>query len=96
MHYYAPRFGMTPDDWISGRVIWAGDTTYLEDLDKLVGAERAWLVFAHHNNGDVRSNMVRRMDSLGTRLDSISFPKRPQGSGAEAYLFDLRGRRSSD
>jgi len=59
---------------------------YQEDLDKLRGQKRVWILFSHiWRTGGVDEEVLflNYLDMIGSRLDSI------QATGASAYLYDL-------
>ena len=58
-------------------------TGYLDELRKLAGEPRVWLVFSHRHNAE-ESLVLAYAESLGTRLDEI------HREGATAFLFDFR------
>ena len=66
---------------------WAG---YEEDLNKLRGQKRVWILFSHvwQSGGlDEEVLLLNYLDRLGTRLDSIRV------TGSSAYLYDLSSPR---
>ena len=84
--YYSERYGFDKDDYIEGIYSTYDWSKYLDDLEKLRGNERVWLVFSHtyklHGSGD-ESFILDHLDMLGTRLDSF------KSVGAAAYLYNL-------
>jgi hypothetical protein len=62
---------------------------YLRDLDRVEGGRRVWFLYSHLNQGGEQvlvEAMLRRMESLGKRIDGIDRPR------AHAYLYRLRNR----
>ena len=83
--YYSERYGFNNDDYIKG--IYAGHDQdkwykYLNNLQKLKGNKRVWLLFSHIKRGD-EAIFLNHLDRLGTRLDRF------KGIGAAVYLYDL-------
>lgn len=93
--YYATRFGYDEGDYIAGtraREEWSDGTNqaYIDDLNKLRGRERVWVIFSHVftlKNVSEEDYIVSYLDGIGTRLDSFAKP------GAAVYLYDLRDKR---
>jgi len=84
--YYSERYGFNEKDYISG--VWSrhvlGDVA--EDLDKLRGKRRVWIVFSHTywtNLGEIRRFVLYYLDRIGRKLDSF------KSDGAEVFLYDL-------
>jgi hypothetical protein len=86
LEYYTRRGLISPVDEVIGvdaHQQWAG---YQQDLSKLRGQKKVWILFSHiwRNNGaDEEVLFLNYLDMLGSRLDSI------QATGASAYLYDL-------
>ena len=62
---------------------------YRDDLDKLRGRNRVWILFSQVWKGwGVNEELLflEHLDSIGKRLDSARAP------GASVYLYDLSGR----
>lgn len=84
--YYDKRYGAPGSEYITGimsRDNWRG---YIEDLNKLGGKGRVWLVFSHvHQSSGVDEEklFIYHLDSIGTRLDCF------KSDGAAIYLYDL-------
>ena len=65
---------------------WDNWDEYIQDLDKLRGNSRVWLLFAHvwQGNGiDEERFFLDHLDSIGRRLDTAT------STGASVYLYDL-------
>jgi hypothetical protein len=90
--YYAARAGIRPDQIVTGRCAAGQPRLYLQDLDRLRGRSRVWLVASHsRREGGEEALMVAYLDRIGRRLETFS-----QGGSsghsieaANAYLFDL-------
>jgi hypothetical protein len=85
---YAPRVGMpasvTPIVGVKRQGDWFA---YYEDMAKLAGRERVWVVFSHvAGSADASEErmIVVALDHMGQRLEVV------RESGAGAYLYDLR------
>ena len=84
--YYSERYGFNEKDYISG--VWSrhvlGDVA--EDLDKLRGRRRVWIVFSHTywtNFGEIRRFALYYLERIGKKIDSF------KSDGADVYLYDL-------
>lgn len=87
MRYYAPRFGFSEGDYVSGQISRRSPDRYLRDLDALGGNPRVWIVFSHATRKrglDEEQFFLDHLDRMGRRLDEVRHP------GASAYLYDLR------
>lgn len=85
--YYAPRYGIAPDQYIVGVESRTSLSGYDKDLLKLKGKERVWIVFSHVWRQHLLSEdryIAGYLDQLGKRLDY--FPQ----VGSSLYLYDLR------
>ncbi len=84
--YYQSQFSFASGDYligISSRNDWKW---YEEDLQKLRGKSRVWVVFSHvwvANGVNEEKLFLLFLDAMGTRRDSFSAP------GASVYLYDL-------
>ncbi len=70
---------------VSSRNVW---WRYIEDLDRLRGQKRVWILFSHvwRSSGvDEQAFFLDHLDQIGRKLDSM------QATGASAYLYDLSG-----
>lgn len=61
-----------------------GRTGYRDELRKLAGEPRVWVVFSHRHRAE-ESLLLAYSESLGECLEEIRHP------GATAFLFDFRG-----
>ncbi len=85
--YYAPKFGLADKEYIIGVFSRDDWKKYQDDLEKLRGHSRVWLLFTHvwYGNGvDEEKLYLYLLDGMGKRLDSFSAP------GAVVYLYDLQ------
>jgi len=84
--YYAERYGFGKDDYIEGIDSTQDWNKYLDDLEKLIGNKRVWLIFSHtykvKGSGD-EAFFLYHLNRLGERLDSF------KSVGAAVYLYDL-------
>ena len=91
--YYAKKYGYQPDDYIIGvddldqydgrELSPAEEERYKQDLNKLRGNKRVWLIFSHaHINSENR--MIKSyLDKIGKKIDVF------KTVGAFVYLYDL-------
>jgi len=94
--YYAPKYGFNANDYVLGtdeREHWKDqeNAAYLEDLDRLRGAGRVWLVFSYVRTIKGVSEedyLLHYLDRTGKRLDET------RSAGASAYLYDLANRQA--
>jgi len=85
--YYSDKYGFQKGDYIVGVKSRGNWKQYIEDLDRLHGKSRVWIIFSHvYNWGDVDEEkfFLYHLDSIGTRLDYFS------AHDAAVYLYDLR------
>src|SRR4029077_739083 len=90
LEYYNRRGLIGPIDEIIGVDSHQQWASYDQDLNKLRGQKRVWIVFSHvWQTGGVDEEVLflNYLDLFGTRLDSI------QATGSSAYLYDLSARR---
>jgi hypothetical protein len=86
LSYYGHRYGLDSDEAIVGiwsRLDWS---KYGEDLDKLRGNERVWVIFSHvctWQGVDEERLFLMYLDDIGEQRDSLRTP------GASLYLYDL-------
>jgi hypothetical protein len=83
--YYSSRFDYT-DDYIIGIEARDDLSKYYEDLKKLKGNKRVWVLFSHivvSHDTDEEKLIVSYLNILGTQLDEF------KTSGASTYLYDL-------
>jgi len=83
--YYHDRYGF-PVEYVEGIESRSEWTNYYQDLQKLSGNKRVWLVFSHvaiHCGVDEERLFVSYLDLLGTQLDAF------KASGSAGYLYDM-------
>ena len=84
--YYAPRYGWRPEDTVAGACSRMRPAAYVDDLARLRGRPRVWLLFVDGRGAggyDERALMLRYLDHVGRRLDDrVSV-------GTSLYLYDL-------
>jgi hypothetical protein len=84
--YYSHRFGFQNGDYLegeNGRNDW---NRFIEDLNRLRGKSRVWLLFSEvYKNSGVNEEKLFKLylDRMGTQLRSY------KTSGASVYLYDL-------
>lgn len=91
--YYATRYGYQPQDYINGvedldeqdgkKVSEQEKQRYMEDLNKLKGYKRVWIVFAHAVIPDEIKFYNAYLNQMGLRIDKF------QADGAFVYLYDF-------
>jgi uncharacterized membrane protein len=84
--YYSDKFGYTKNDYITGIAAPYDWQRYYEDLKKLQGNERVWILFSHivkSHGVNEEKLFVSYLNILGTQLDIC------KTNGASAYLYDL-------
>lgn len=86
--YYARRFGIGRGDYIKGIERTGVLSKYVQDLEKLDGGPRVWVLFSHIYNWagiDEEAYFLRQLDKMGGRMDEV------HTDGASLYLYDLSG-----
>jgi hypothetical protein len=90
LEYYNRRGLVGPIDEVIGVDSHQQWASYEQDLNKLRGHKRVWIVFSHvWQTGRVDEELLflSFLDRFGTRVDSI------HATGSSAYLYDLSARR---
>lgn len=83
--YYHDRYGF-PAGYVGGIESRSDWINYYQDIQRLRGNKRVWLVFSHvatHCGVDEERLFVSYLDLLGTQLDAFKAP------GSAAYLYDM-------
>ena len=86
LDYYRQRGLIGPIDLIVGVESRENWRAYREDLDRLRGQKRVWVLFSHvwtNAGADEERLFVDHLDDIGERLDAVQAP------GTSAYLYDL-------
>jgi hypothetical protein len=83
--FYGRRYGITYDSVTAG-VISKDWKVVAEDAAKLRGSSRVWVLFSHDLVPDLRRNVLRHLDSVGTRYPAMG----DSAYGVRAFLYDLR------
>jgi len=90
---YAPRVGMPAGVIPIVGVKRQGDWfAYYEDIAKLAGRERVWVVFSHvlgSADASEERMIVAALDHVGQRVEAV------RELGAAAYLYDLRDSKAA-
>jgi hypothetical protein len=84
--YYAARYGWRPQDTIMGACSRLAPAAYVDDVAKLRGRPRIWLLFVDGKGADgydERGLMLRYLDHVGRRLDD------QVAVGTSLYLYDV-------
>ena len=92
--YYRDRFGLGPDrfgisdvEWVAGKRIESTEPAFEDDLSRLRGRERVWVLLTHMRalgGPDEGAIVPRVLDCWGTRIDDQA------ARGARVMLYDLR------
>ena len=85
--YYAANYGFRSSDAVHGIEARENWQRYFDDVDRLRGKGRVWILFSHVYTWGSASEervMLFRLDQIGKRLDAFS------QSDASAYLYELR------
>lgn len=92
--YYAPRFGLQPNDYVIGRCSLSDRRDYLRQVDRFRGRGRVWIVGTHLSAVE-RALTVGYLETIGRRLESVFVA--PTGAplryAAYARLYDLSDAR---
>ncbi len=91
--YYAEKYGYQPDDYIIGiddldkydgrKLSAAEEERYKQDLNKLRGNERVWMIFSHAHVSSENKMMKSYLDQIGKQIDYF------ETVGAFVYLYNL-------
>ncbi|MBE9168838.1 hypothetical protein IQ238_15415 [Pleurocapsales cyanobacterium LEGE 06147] len=94
--YYAEKYGYLHGDYIIGvddLDQYDGEglserewQRYKQDLDKLRGNKRVWLLFSHANKASENTAIQSYLDRIGQKVDFFAAP------GSFVYLYDLSTR----
>jgi hypothetical protein len=84
--YSQAAIALTPDVVLGRHFSEARPHPYTRDMSTFEGRRRVWFLYSHLNYGEeiVIEAMLRRLESLGKRIDGIDRPR------AHAYLYRLR------
>jgi hypothetical protein len=90
--FYAPQYGLTPEEYSAGGCHRGDNRRYLRELDTFRGRSRVWVLFTHTTYDVEREDILSYLDTIGTRQNT--FVARPRAVGwrplpAEAFLYDL-------
>jgi hypothetical protein len=84
--YYQKRYGYEDDDYVVGVVSRGNVANYREELNRLRGNERVWILFSHVSSEGAayeQAVFLEHLDRMGTRADVF------KSEGASVYLYDL-------
>ena len=94
--YYAEKYGYQEGDYIIGvddldrydgqELSITEMTRYEQDLDKLRGNKRVWLLFSHNHIPAEKKFLNYYLNEIGLRIDSFEKP------GSYVYLYDMSYR----
>jgi hypothetical protein len=88
LRYYAPLYGLSRSNYIVGVVSRSKPNLYKQDIDKLRGNKRVWIVFSHNCyffpcKVNEEEFILQYLDMIGAKLLEIKQP------GSSLYLYDL-------
>jgi hypothetical protein len=89
--YYGPRYGLREGDYIQGSESRDDWTRYLDDLQRLRGHKRVWVLLSHvctWQGVDEGRIILGYLSRVGTCVDELEEP------GAALYLYDLSATRA--
>ncbi len=73
--FYGPRFGLKPDQWITGVCDRKETRPYIRDVDRYRGVRRVWVLSAGARPFRVARAAVRSyLSTIGVRRDSLELP----------------------
>lgn len=84
--YYSEKYGFMKSTYIIGVSSRDDWSNYADDLNKLRGNRRVWILFSHVYEGggvDEEKLFLYYLEKKGTRRDTF------KGTGAAVYLYDL-------
>ena len=91
--FYGPRFALTGAETVIGTCHRGDPRRYLAEVDRFRGSRRVWLLLGHSlPRFQEREQILRYLDSIGTRKSSFSEPGygfRPVLEPVDAYEYDL-------
>lgn len=87
--FYGPRFGLQPNEWITGACDRDDARVFLRDVDRFRGTPRLWvLVGSGRPLMAVRAAVLKYLGAIGIRRDAKAFPSMLYGS-ITIELYDL-------
>jgi hypothetical protein len=87
--FYAPKYGLEPDNTIIGTDHSADPEAYYAELDQLDGRKRVWFIFSHiYEKGkfNERDFILAYADQLGEKVREYRIP----ATTVYLYLYDLK------
>lgn len=84
--YYSAKYGYDINDYVVGVSSRDNLSNYINDMDKLRGSRRVWILFSHVCTGrgvDEEKFFLRYLENIGIKRDSF------KSTGAAVYLYDL-------
>jgi len=89
MRFYGPRFGLQPDEWITGACSRDDAQAFLRDLDRFRGAPRVWVLAGSGRPLQaLRAAALKYLGTIGVRRDAKAFPSLLYGF-MTIELYDL-------
>jgi hypothetical protein len=80
--YYREEMGVPKHDFVWGQRPTENPKAFEEDVKKLAGNPRVWVMVAHVW-GDEEERLLKVLDARGKKVEEFSAP------GADLYLYDL-------
>jgi len=92
LRYYHARYGLEPV-YITGSYSPGDWRIYLDELERLRGLDRVWVLVAHtytQQRAAEKRLMLAYLDTIGAKVDAF------EGKDAAVYLYDLAKEESND
>jgi hypothetical protein len=87
--FYGPRFGLQPNEWITGACDRDDARVFLRDVDRFRGTPRLWMLAGSGRPlMAVRTAVLKYLAAIGIRRDAKAFPSMLYGS-ITVELYDL-------
>jgi hypothetical protein len=88
-HFYGSRYGLQPNDWITGVCDPNDARAYLRDIDRFRGVQRLWvLIGSGRPLRAVHASIRDYLETIGIRRDVKTFPSMTLGY-VTIELYDL-------
>jgi len=84
--YYRASFGFDTSHIINGVMSQDDPGKYVQDIKKLQGHDRVWLIFTHNCDGCIvheQKHYIRHLNKIGTIISKF------HGQGVNVYLYNL-------
>lgn len=87
--FYAPKYGLKPDNILIGTDRSANPQAPFDEIDELVGHKRVWLIFSHVYEKDAfneKDFILSAIDQVGKKEREYRVPE----TSVYLYLYDLK------